>query len=134
MPNYCLDYAVRMGNKKIEFTNVKIIDDMGKPKYSFVTGDKMDIIMEYKSNVENLEANVGIGIFREDGVYCFGTNIDIETNHLIRMEKKGVIQVHIDYLPLMYGRYTLDVAIHSKDSIEIYDDIRNVKRFPNFSV
>ncbi len=31
----------------------------------------MDIIMEYKSNVENLEANVGIGIFREDGVYCF---------------------------------------------------------------
>ncbi len=64
----------------------------------------------------------------------FGTNIDIETNHLIRMEKKGVIQVHIDYLPLMYGRYTLDVAIHSKDSIEIYDDIRNVKRFPNFSV
>lgn len=132
LPDYCLDYAVRMGNKKIEFTNVKIIDDMGKPKYSFVTGDKMDIIMEYKSNVENLEGNVGIGIFREDGVYCFGTNIDIETNHLIRMEKKGVIQVHIDYLPLMYGRYTLDVAIHSKDSIEIYDDIRNVKDFQIF--
>ncbi len=48
------------------------------------------------------------------------------------MEKKGVIQVHIDYLPLMYGRYTLDVAIHSKDSIEIYDDIRNVKDFQIF--
>lgn len=132
LPDYCLDYAVRMGNKKIEFTNVKIVDHMGKPKYSFITGDEMDIIMEYKSNVEDLEGNVGIGIFREDGVYCFGTNIDIETNHLIYMEKKGVIKVHIDYLPLMYGRYTLDVAIHSKDSIEIYDDIRNVKDFQIF--
>lgn len=34
--------------------------------------------MKYKTASPGLKGNFGIGIFRDDGVYCYGTNIEIE--------------------------------------------------------
>lgn len=132
MPDFCTSKAVRMGNKKVEFTNVEILSAEGFEQYSFKTGDKLDIVISYKSNISNLKGNVGIGFFRDDGIYCFGTNIDIERDKLIDLKETGKIKISINNLPLMYGKYNLDVAIHSKDSTEIYDDIRNAKEIQIF--
>ena len=77
--------------------------------------------------------NFGIGIYRDDGLYCYGTNADIEFDRLIRLNKEGVIRIELPKVSLLNGKYVLNVAIHSKDSLEIYDDIRNVIAFQIFS-
>lgn len=129
LPDFCSKNAVRMGNHKAEFVNVEILDAQGEEKYRFQTEEEMVIVISYKSNVQGIKGNAGIGIYRDDGVYCFGTNIDIEKNELIEMKEHGKIRIRMKSLPLLYGTYYLDVALHSKDSIEIYDDIRNAKKF-----
>lgn len=132
IPSFCSPQAVRMGNHKVEFVNVEILDAQGNETYGFQTEDAMDIVLSYRLNVQELKGNAGIGIYRDDGVYCFGTNTDIEKGCLIDLKECGKIRVHMESLPLLYGTYYLDVAIHAKDSMEIYDDIRNVKKFQVF--
>lgn len=133
LPAFCDKKAVRMGNRKIEFTNVSIISKNRSNQVAFYTEDTLQIDIEYKTNEEGLEGNFGIGVFRDDGVYCYGTNADIEFNHLIKLTKTGKVTIILDNIKLMHGRYVLDVAVHSKDSLEVYDDIRNVKEFQIFT-
>lgn len=133
IPSFCEPTAVRMGNQKVEFTNVKVFGEDGKTKRTFHTGEKIAIEFEYKNHMDNLEGNFGIGIFRDDGFYCFGTNVDIEFDKLIELKSSGKIRIEIPEISLLSGKYNLNVAIHSKDSLEIYDDIRNMTMFQIFT-
>ena len=133
LPFFCEKNAVRMGNQKVEFTNVKVMNDNKEEKRTFVTYDNINIEFTYKNHVENLEGNFGIGIYRDDGLYCYGTNVNIEFDQLIYLKKHGIVKIVLPKVPLLYGKYVLNVAIHSKDSTEIYDDIRNIISFQIFS-
>lgn len=134
LPSFCDSNAIRMGNKKVEFINVTIDSTNREGNRVFYTGDTIRIFIEYRQNEPDIEGNFGIGIFRDDGIYCYGTNVDIEFNHLVKLNRTGVITIIIDDINLMHGKYLLDVAVHSKDSFEVYDDIRNVKEFQIFTI
>ncbi len=133
LPGFCEKNAVRMGNQKVEFVNVRVLNEQGEEKRTFYSGDKIAIEFTYKNTREDLMGNFGIGIYRDDGLYCYGTNADIEFDRLIRLNKEGVIRIELPKVSLLNGKYVLNVAIHSKDSLEIYDDIRNVIAFQIFS-
>ena len=64
-----------------------------------------------KNKVE--DAVFGIGIFRSDGLQCYGTNTRIEQFHKFDLEKDGDVVVNLKRLLLLPGKYTLDVAIES---------------------
>lgn len=133
LPSFCERNAVRMGNQKVEFINVRVMNDDGEEKKTFVTHDNINVEFTYKNHIEDLEGNFGIGIYRDDGLYCYGTNVDIEFDQLVHLKKDGIIKIVLPKVPLLYGKYVLNVAIHSKDSTEIYDDIRNIVSFQMFS-
>lgn len=133
LPDFCEDNAVRMGNQKVEFVNVRVLNEQGEEKRTFYSGDKIVIEFTYKNNEKDLKGNFGIGIYRDDGLYCYGTNADIEFDRLIQLNKEGIIRIELPNVCLLNGKYVLNVAIHSKDSLEIYDDIRNIISFQIFS-
>lgn len=133
LPDFCEDNAVRMGNQKVEFVNVRVLNEQGEEKRTFYSGDKIVIEFTYKNKEDDLKGNFGIGIYRDDGLYCYGTNADIEFDHLIQLNKEGMIRIELPNVSLLNGKYVLNVAVHSKDSLEIYDDIRNVISFQIFS-
>lgn len=127
LPDFCEKTAIRMGTQEAIFTDVQLRNLENQKQYIFDTQEKIKIFLQYKSNKENLKGNFGYGIFREDGLHCYGTNILIETGECIFMQEQGELEI-IFQNHLLPARYFLDIAVHSHDGI-ILDDIRQVLSF-----
>lgn len=85
----------------------------GRQRHLFDPEDGMIIDIEYHARRSIREAVFGIGLFRDDGTHCYGTNTDID-DHVLQLEPgRGRVQIVIDRLALLPGMYTLDVAIHA---------------------
>ena len=128
LPSFCSPLSIRIGNKKIRFTDVKLMDDNGTEKTVFQNGESFVVRMDYESDEKNLEGNFGIGIFRDDGVHVYGTNTLIEHDCLVKVNKHGRVTIKVTDNCLLPAKYMLDVAIHSADGVR-YDDIRNIIPF-----
>lgn len=128
IPLFAEPSAIRMGTGEIEFINVHMLDEKDEEKSIFKTGDTIKIRMNYRAHKKNLKGNFGIGIFREDGVHCYGTNIYIESGEKIDVKEYGCVEVRIEKCLLLPGRYFLDIAIHGEYGY-FYDDIRRVATF-----
>lgn len=128
LPPFCSPLSIRIGNKKVQFTDVKLLDIEENEKKVFRSGEPFIVKMDYESLEDGLEGNFGIGIFRDDGVHIYGTNTVIEYDQLVKIKKNGTIKVVITDNCLLPAKYMLDVAIHSADGIK-YDDIRNIIPF-----
>ena len=75
----------------------------------------MTIEIIYKAYHPVYEPVFGIGIFRDDDTYCYGTNTQIEKIHIPRLEGEGKVRFCIDRLDFTEGKYFLDVAVHMED-------------------
>lgn len=128
LPDFCGPKSVRMGNKDIIFTDVCLMNSANIVTTVFNTGGYFKVKMNYSTKIINSEANFGIGIFRDDGIHCYGTNVVIEGDTFIKANNQGEVIIEIPSLDLLPGKYTLDVAIHSKDGV-LFDDIRNIAAF-----
>lgn len=128
LPEFCCEHAIRVGSREIEFTDVELLNTNDEKCSSFKCKENMVIRMHYHRNVEKLDAVFGIGIFREDGVHCYGTNFLIEEGKMVETKQDGVVEVEITDNCLLQGTYFLDVATHAEDGTQ-YDDIRKVLQF-----
>ncbi|QHQ61059.1 ATP-binding cassette domain-containing protein [Anaerocolumna sedimenticola] len=127
-PDFCDPNYVRTGNKFVEIIDVKLLNKNYEQSTIFKTGDKIIIKIFYKRNKDNIQGNFGVGINRDDGVYCYGTSTLIENDKMIDINEKGVVSMIIENNILLPAKYILDVAIHSYDEIA-YDRIHHVMEF-----
>ncbi|MFB3896563.1 MAG: ABC transporter ATP-binding protein [bacterium] len=118
----------RWGDRKVEITAVKLYDQEQKERYLFDSGESMTIELAYRVHTPVDQPVFGIGIFREDGVRCYGTNTHIEKYQIKQLKNNGIIRCHIDALNLIEGSYYLDVAIHSPEEYA-YDYIVHILSF-----
>lgn len=127
----------RWGSREAEITAVELFNGKGEPCSLYKTGDKMKIQISYMAHRPISDPVFGVGIFRNDGVYCYGTNTYIEGITVDPLTGKGNVRIYFDQIDLTGGIYLLDVAIHAKDgtpydyqsqlcSFEIQSFIRDV--------
>lgn len=118
----------RWGNGDARITNISLCNAEGKEQDAFLTGEKMDIVIEYtvKNSLKNPAC--GIGIFRNDGLQCYGTNTQIDRIQNLDLGSGGKVTCRIESNLLLTGEYTLDIAIHTEDGFA-YDYYRNAKSF-----
>jgi ABC-2 type transport system ATP-binding protein len=128
LPDFCSELSIRIGNRDIEFIDVKLLNSRGEETTVFENGEDIEVKMKYKSNKIGLEGNFGIAIYREDGLLCYGTNIFLETEKAVVTKEQGEVVIKIHKNVLLGGNYMLDVAIHSLQGLK-YDDIRNITPF-----
>lgn len=133
LPDFCSKNAIRRGNQKVKFTNIYMVNQAGERKNLIRTGEKIKFIIEYQCDEENIDSVFGIGIYKEDAVYCYGTNTNIEKIDFLLLRKSGKVEIEIPFLQLLAGKYNVNIAVHSKDGIEIYDYIWNVIEFQTFN-
>lgn len=112
-----LNRKKRWGSREVEINAVDFFNGTKKPCYLYKTGDKMTIEIVYKARKPIVEPVFGIGIFRDDDTYCYGTNTHIEKINIPKLEGEGKVKFRIDRLDLTEGKYLLDVAIHTKDGM-----------------
>lgn len=127
LPDFCEPTAVRLGNGAVQFTNAVMRNADGEVCHAFPTGAAITVEIAYAAKEAGLEGNFGYGIFREDSVHCYGTNVDIDCDRLIPVQKTGQIRWTFQN-HLLPGKYFLDVAIHSKTGV-FFDDIRRIQSF-----
>lgn len=103
----------RWGTGEVKIVDVRLWAGEDRERYLFDPEDPVVIDIQYQAQQVIDAAVVGIGLFRDDGTYCYGTNTGIEDHTLGLEPGNGRIQVVIDRLALLPATYTLDVAVHA---------------------
>lgn len=127
LQEFCSERAVRIGNKKVEIVNCKLLNDKKENKKVFKNGTELRVQIEMKSNDEQ-SANVGVSISRDDGLYCYGNSLYTETNHLLTIDHNRMLEFVIPDNILLSGKYFINLGVYSKTNEE-YDVIWNAVDF-----
>lgn len=99
-------------NQSIKIKRVKTFDENHLERSIFITGMTIQLVIEYEVEKPSLDACIGIGIFRSDGMHCYGTNTRAEKMQNVKLLKDGKIIVELEN-ELLPGKYFVDVAIES---------------------
>lgn len=101
----------RWGNGKAKITQIELCDRDGNKKSVFETADDVLVRVHYQVKEKLTNAVLGIGIFRTDGAYCYGSNTRLDKLPEFSLEKDGYVEILMKKVMLMPGKYTLDLAI-----------------------
>jgi len=105
----------RWGTREIEITSVRFLNSAGEETFLFESGQPAAIEIGYRINRPAEAPVFGIGIYRDDGTYCYGTNTDIDGMPTDDLDSVGVVRVAFDSFAFIEGTYTLDVAVQARD-------------------
>ena len=101
----------RYGSEDARFTEIKMLDKDGNEQSTFKTGDTMILDLNYHVDKKVVDAVFGFGIFRNDGLWCYGTNTRIDRMDNFDIDKDGNFKVTISDLNLIPGQYWCDITI-----------------------
>jgi ABC-type polysaccharide/polyol phosphate transport system ATPase subunit len=118
----------RWGTRQVEITGVRMVNRDGRQSYVFESSEPVVIEIDYRVRRPVDPPVFGIAILRNDGLWCFGTNTDIDAFPTGYLEDTGTVRVHFPSLALLEGQYTLDVAVHHRNN-HPYDYIRGALSF-----
>lgn len=118
----------RWGNGDARITGISLRNAVGQEQEVFLTGERMDIVIGYA--VKNIVQRpvIGVGIFRNDGLHCYGSNTQADRIPNVDIGNGGEIICSIASNLLLPGEYTLDVAIQTEDGFDC-DFYRYAKTF-----
>jgi len=118
----------RWGSGEIRIADVSLWGPDGRPGYLLHTGEPLTIRIEYQQHTPVPDPVFGIAIYRADGLWCYGTNTDIEGIPTSDLRPKGQVTIEFPQMDLLEGGYTLDVAIHDAEG-RAYDYYRSCVQF-----
>jgi lipopolysaccharide transport system ATP-binding protein len=119
----------RWGNRKVEISAVRILDNAGEEHALFDTEDGLTVEMDFKATEGIVDIVFGIAVFRSDHLQVYGTNTLLDRVQLPRpLPSKGTVRLEIGRLGFIDGNYLLDVAAHTENS-ENYDYHRLLYQF-----
>ncbi|MDG6256468.1 MAG: ABC transporter ATP-binding protein [Methanomicrobiaceae archaeon] len=103
----------RWGNRKVEITGVGFFDKFGKEATRFNTFDPMTIRIYYEAHERVQNPVFGIAIYSEQGIQIYGTNTELKDIQIEHINGEGHIDLQIDRIPMLSGRFLLTVAVHT---------------------
>ncbi|MBO7453077.1 MAG: Wzt carbohydrate-binding domain-containing protein [Clostridiales bacterium] len=103
------------GSGEAKITKVQVLDKDGEEKKSFDTGSKITFRVTYTADKKIEDAIFGVGIFKEDGTYCYGTNTKLAGIKRFDIMKDGVFEIEMPKVDLLKGKYFADLMIQNKD-------------------
>lgn len=126
------DCQMRWGNGKARIKNIYTYDIDGENRKNFHTGETMVLKIEYEVKEKIKNATFGIGIFRGDGLSCYGVNTYLDKLEKFDLNKDGVLTVTLQNVNLLPAEYWIDIAIQA-DISEAIDYYRDACRFQMYS-
>lgn len=104
----------RWGDQKIEIEKVEFYDKFGNVSSRFNSFDTMTIRIFYHAHEKVLDPIFGIALYSEKGENLYGTNTELRNITIDSIEGKGHIDLKIESISMLSGRFLLTVAIHSR--------------------
>lgn len=112
---FCGRKVLRLGEKKILFTDVVLKNKQGMPQAVYHPGDSMYAYFTYRNYGKIKNGIVCARIYNEENLLCFGTNTKLDLAELVPFQDEGVIVIGFEKLPLLKGQYFIDVDILEAD-------------------
>jgi len=109
------DKSPRWGDKTIEITNVEFYDKFGNKGTRFNSFDPMTVRIFYNAHKKISDPVFGIAFYSENGENLFGTNTELKNASIDSLEGKGHVDLMIERIPMITGRFLLTVAVHTHD-------------------
>ncbi|HOT07310.1 MAG TPA: ABC transporter ATP-binding protein [Methanotrichaceae archaeon] len=111
----------RWGNGKVTITDVEFLDKFGIKGSRVNSMDPLTIRIHYHALEEISDITFGIALHSEDGRHLFGTNTKIKQTQLRVSPGDGYIDLNIENMPLLSGKFLLSPAAQSLDYMTTYD-------------
>ena len=109
----------RYGSGAAKITGIRLEDKSGEDSRLFDVEDPITVRVSYKVLEEVKNAVFGIGIFRNDGLPCYGTNTRVDRLANFDLTKDGEFVIEIPRISFIAGKYWLDLAIESGDGLPV---------------
>lgn len=95
---------------------VELLDKNDKPIESILSDSTIKVRVKYKLKKEALKDDLvaGFSIWKDEELYIFGTNSEIEGVE-IEFKEEGYVDFVIDSYPLLHGHYDFSAAIHNTE-------------------
>ncbi|NLS77762.1 MAG: ABC transporter ATP-binding protein [Chloroflexi bacterium] len=101
------------GTGEIQITSVRLLGPDGQQTYLLRCGDPLTIEIAYTAHRAAEDVVFGVGIYRSDGLFCYGTNTDMEQLPISLAAGPGKALIRFPRFGFIEGTYSLDVAIHT---------------------
>jgi len=105
----------RWGSGEVRLRQVRLLDEAGGERFLHISGTPATVELSYEAPSAMPDPIFGIGIYRHDGVWVYGTNTAIDGIPIAGVEGQGIVRFHMPALHLIEGRYFLSAAIHARD-------------------
>lgn len=122
------DPGNRFGCRDVYMNRIRFLNEDGKEVNTVMTEGGFSIEIEYVVNKKIKNACFGIGVFRNDGVGCYGTNTVIERFDPFDIEEDGKLRIVFPKTLLIQGSYRIDLAIQCEGGIPV-DYYKNALQF-----
>lgn len=109
----------RYGSEDAKFTDIHMLNEKGEESRIFRTGEKMILDLSYHVENKVTDAVFGFGIFRNDALWCYGTNTRIDRIANFDIEKDGRYKVILDDINLIPGNYWVDITIEYGEGVPV---------------
>ncbi len=105
----------RWGGREVELISVRMIDSAGQERYDYRSGEQVRVTLRYRVHRRVEDPVFGITIIRRDGLWCYGSNTDIEGVPVPPLREEGIVEVLLERLDFIEGTYYLDAAVHARE-------------------
>ncbi len=116
------------GRMDIEIDRAEMINENGEAATIFQTGEYLKINIYYKVNKPLTEYVFGVGIYNLNGETLYGNNTQLDYIRIPHTNNEGCVIFHLKNLPLLSGKYILNVGIVDTDGTPL-DFYRNYCTF-----
>lgn len=124
-----IDYSAnRFGLKYVEIKKAEMINSENKDVRIFRTGEKFSIKIHYHVNRPLDDYIFGFGFYTLEGECLYGNNTQIDRIKVNTRNTDGTVYADIERLPLLAGKYVLNVAVVDSDGTPM-DFYRNYCEF-----
>lgn len=124
-----IDYSAnRFGLKYVEIRKAEMLNSENNDVRIFRTGDRLSVKIHYHVNKPIDEYVFGFGFYTLEGECLYGNNTQIDRIKVNPQNTDGTVSVIIEKLPLLAGKYVLNVAVVDADGTPM-DFYRNYCEF-----
>lgn len=106
------------GNYEVEISEMYITNALGEEKNYFETGEEIQVYLKLKKNKTERRGTIFLLIYRDDGVYCFGTNTFIEKLEVMELDEISNLKICLYNVLLLPGKYYFTVGIHDEQAAQ----------------
>jgi len=103
------------GTRAAEITEVAILDEHGAPAERFRSGQTLRVRIRFDAHEPIADPVFGFSVADYQGKLCYGSNTEIAGIELGAIDGSGALELTIEPLNLMRGKFFLSLALHSRD-------------------